>query len=89
MVGVRTGISEVLVPLDLPLGSNGDIGLERHSQLHQVDGGWCSASGQGPSGRSLGREQEIGALHRAGTAVRTASSTCRGWRCVEECPSPH
>ena len=37
--GVRTGISEVLVPLDLPLGSNGDIGLERHSQLHQVDGG--------------------------------------------------
>ena len=39
MVGVRTGISEVLVPLDLPLGSNGDIGLERHSQLHQVDGG--------------------------------------------------
>ena len=38
-VGVRTGISEVLVPLDLPLSSNGDIGLERHSQLHQVDGG--------------------------------------------------
>ena len=39
VVGVRRGISEVLVPLDLPLGSNGDIGLERHSQLHQVDGG--------------------------------------------------
>ena len=39
VVGVGTGISEVLVPLDLPLGSNGDIGLERHSQLHQVDGG--------------------------------------------------
>ena len=38
-VGVRTGISEVLVPLDLPLGSNGDIGLERHSQLHRVGGG--------------------------------------------------
>ena len=104
VVGVRTGIPEVLVLLDLPLGSNGDIGLEWHSQLHQVDGGgtpddnvwalvgggnvlgevvlawkvscnlqprwqvalaeveddcqeivvpwWCSASGQGPSGRS-------------------------------------
>ena len=39
VVGVRTGIFEVLVPLDLPLGSNGYIGLEWHSQLHQVDGG--------------------------------------------------
>ena len=39
VVGVRIGISEVLVLLDLPLSSIEDVGLERHSQLHQVDCG--------------------------------------------------
>ena len=39
VVGVRTGIAEVLVLLDLPLHSIGDVGLEWHSQLHQVDCG--------------------------------------------------
>ena len=32
---------------------------------------------------SLGNGPEIGTLHRAGTVVRTVSSTCRGWCCVE------
>ena len=35
----RTGIHEDLIPLDLTLGIILDVGLERHSQLHQVDGG--------------------------------------------------
>ena len=38
-MGARTGISEDLIPLDLPLGSILDVSLERHSQLHQVDSG--------------------------------------------------
>ena len=41
-MGARTGIPEDLIPLDLPLSSILDVGLERHSQLHQVDSGGAS-----------------------------------------------
>ena len=38
-VSVRAGNAEVVVPLDLPLGSIGDVCLKWHSQFDQVDGG--------------------------------------------------
>ena len=38
VAGTRTGITEGLVPLGLPLGSVGDVGLELHGHLQQVDG---------------------------------------------------
>ena len=38
MMLVRAGIPEGLVPLNLPHGSIGDVSLEGHGQLHQVDG---------------------------------------------------
>ena len=38
-VGVRAGNTEVVVPLDLPLGSIVDVCLEWHGLLDQVDGG--------------------------------------------------
>ena len=38
-MGARTGIPEDLIPLDLPLGGICNVGLKRHSQFYQVDGG--------------------------------------------------
>ena len=38
-MSVRAGNAEVIAPLDLPLGSIGDVCLEWHGQFDQVDGG--------------------------------------------------
>ena len=39
VMGAGTGVSEGLIPLDLPLCSVGNVSLKWYSQLHQVDGG--------------------------------------------------
>ena len=49
-MGARIGITKGFVPLDLPLGGVGDVGLERHSQLHQVDGGGATDDNVWPIG---------------------------------------
>ena len=38
-MSVRAGNVEVVIPLDLPLGSIRDVCLEWHNQFDQVDGG--------------------------------------------------
>ena len=38
-MGARTGFAEGLILLALPLSSIRDVGLEWHSQLHEVDSG--------------------------------------------------
>ena len=49
---MRAGNAEVVIPLDLPFGSIGDVCLEWHGQFDQVDGGgapnnnvWALVSG--------------------------------------------
>ena len=38
-MSVRAGNAEVVIPLNLTLGSIGDVCLEWHGQFDQVDGG--------------------------------------------------